>query len=69
VAGKAFEFYFHDILECVHSLYSDPEFAPILVFAPECHYADEDKTIQLYHDMHTGKWWWQTQVCDRLTVM
>ncbi|KAF7303411.1 hypothetical protein MIND_00569600 [Mycena indigotica] len=28
----------------------------------ECrHYADEDQTIRLYHDMHTGRWWWSTQ--------
>ncbi|KAG1747497.1 hypothetical protein EDD22DRAFT_851095 [Suillus occidentalis] len=25
------------------------------------HYADKDKTMWLYHDMHTGKWWWHTQ--------
>ncbi|KAJ3560355.1 hypothetical protein NP233_g10889 [Leucocoprinus birnbaumii] len=29
---------------------------------PERHYADEDKTVWMYHDMHTGKWWWNTQV-------
>ncbi len=26
--------------------------------------ADEDQTVRLYHDMHTGKWWWRTQVCS-----
>jgi len=26
------------------------------------HYLDADQTIRLYHDMHTGKWWWETQV-------
>lgn len=62
VAGEAFEVYFRDILQCVRALYSDPEFAHILVFAPERHYADADKTVRLYHDMHTGKWWWETQV-------
>jgi hypothetical protein len=29
---------------------------------PERHYADEDETVRLFHDMHTGKWWWDTQV-------
>jgi hypothetical protein len=43
-------------------LYSDPDFADFLVFAPERHYADEDQTVQLFHDMHTGQWWWDTQV-------
>ncbi|KAF7372382.1 hypothetical protein MVEN_00098600 [Mycena venus] len=41
--------------------YGDPEFAQELVFFPERHYADADKTIQLYHDMHTAEWWWRTQ--------
>ncbi|KAJ7728556.1 hypothetical protein B0H14DRAFT_3518585 [Mycena olivaceomarginata] len=28
----------------------------------ECrHYIDKDKTIRMYHNMHTGKWWWSTQ--------
>ncbi|KAI0667134.1 hypothetical protein C8Q78DRAFT_1070858 [Trametes maxima] len=27
----------------------------------ERHYADADKTIRLYHDLHTGKWWWSVQ--------
>ncbi|KAJ7753261.1 hypothetical protein B0H16DRAFT_1663010 [Mycena metata] len=25
------------------------------------HYADKDKTIRLYHNMHTAKWWWSIQ--------
>ncbi|KAG2108065.1 uncharacterized protein F5147DRAFT_761177 [Suillus discolor] len=61
VAGEAFDVYFRDVLECVKALYEDPEFAPYLVFVPERHYADKDKTMRLYHDMHTGKWWWRTQ--------
>ncbi|KAM5534937.1 hypothetical protein V8D89_011397 [Ganoderma adspersum] len=40
---------------------SAQEHARYLVFIPECHYADEDHTIHLYHDLHTGKWWWQMQ--------
>ncbi|KDQ49252.1 hypothetical protein JAAARDRAFT_201038 [Jaapia argillacea MUCL 33604] len=61
IGGEAFDIYFRDILECIRALYGDPEFAPYLVFKPERHYADEDCTIRLYHDMHTGKWWWATQ--------
>lgn len=62
VAGEAFDVYFRDVLECIHALFGDPEFAPYLVFAPERHYADEDKMTRLFHDMHTGRWWWGTQV-------
>ncbi|KAG1797194.1 hypothetical protein EV424DRAFT_1304426, partial [Suillus variegatus] len=61
VAGEAFDVYFRDVVECVKALYEDPEFAPYLVFVPERHSADQDKTMRLYHDMHTGKWWWRTQ--------
>ncbi|KAF7332804.1 hypothetical protein MSAN_02431600 [Mycena sanguinolenta] len=61
VAGEAFDVYFRDIIECIRALYSDPEFANVLVFVPERHYADVDKTVRLYHDLHTGKWWWATQ--------
>ncbi|KAG2045778.1 hypothetical protein BDR06DRAFT_977962 [Suillus hirtellus] len=60
-AGEAFDVYFRNIVECVKALYEDPEFAPYIVFVPERHYADKEKTMQLYHDMHTGKWWWRTQ--------
>ncbi|KIJ13120.1 hypothetical protein PAXINDRAFT_136381 [Paxillus involutus ATCC 200175] len=61
VAGEAFDLYFRDILECIRALFSDPEFAPHLVFRPERHYADEDQTMRLYHDLYTGRWWWDTQ--------
>ncbi|KAG2139381.1 hypothetical protein BD769DRAFT_1327159, partial [Suillus cothurnatus] len=53
--------YYHNIIECVKSLYGDPDFARYLTFAPEQHYADDDQTVRLFHDMHTGKWWWETQ--------
>lgn len=63
VAGEAFEVFYRDILECIRALYGDPEFADVLVFTPERHYADADHTVQIYFNMHTGKWWWSTQVC------
>ncbi|KAJ7694726.1 hypothetical protein B0H14DRAFT_3100604 [Mycena olivaceomarginata] len=59
--GEAFEVYFSPIIECVRALYGDPEFAQDLIFSPERHYTDLDKTIRLYHDLHTAKWWWMTQ--------
>ncbi|EPQ50619.1 hypothetical protein GLOTRDRAFT_50393 [Gloeophyllum trabeum ATCC 11539] len=61
VAGEAFEVYFRDVMECVRALYGDPEFVADLVFAPERHYVDQDKTVRMYSDLHTGKWWWATQ--------
>ena len=62
IGGEAFDVYFRDIIVCIRALYSDPELLPYLVFLPEKHYVDKEKHIRLYHDMHTGKWWWSTQV-------
>ncbi|KAI0059312.1 hypothetical protein BV25DRAFT_1908757 [Artomyces pyxidatus] len=61
VAGEAFDVYFRDVMECVKALYADAEFAPYLVFKPERHYQDKDQTKRLFHDMHTGRWWWDVQ--------
>ncbi|KAJ3859650.1 hypothetical protein EV359DRAFT_50531 [Lentinula novae-zelandiae] len=61
IAGEAFDLYKRDILECIRALYGSPEHVRYLYVAPERHYSDADKTCQLYHDLHTGKWWWATQ--------
>ncbi|THU75130.1 hypothetical protein K435DRAFT_707628, partial [Dendrothele bispora CBS 962.96] len=63
VQGQVFEVYFRDILQCIKTLYGDAEFAPYLKFAPERHFGDNKCSEQLFHDMHTGSWWWSTQVC------
>ena len=62
VGDEVCEVYFRDIIACLRALFGNPDFAPILVFAPEKHYTDELRMAQLYHDMHTGRWWWSTQV-------
>ena len=62
IEGETFEVYFRNIMDCIASLYGNPKFAPHLIFAPERHYSDEDKTCRIYHDMYTGRWWWETQV-------
>ncbi|KAI0351066.1 hypothetical protein OH77DRAFT_1411790, partial [Trametes cingulata] len=61
IGGECFEFFYRNIIDCVRALFSDPEFAGILVFRPERHYADEDHQVRVYFDMHTGEWWWSTQ--------
>ncbi|KAJ7722680.1 hypothetical protein B0H16DRAFT_1666226 [Mycena metata] len=61
VNGEVYHLYSRDILECVRALWGDTDFAPYLFVAPERHYIDKDKTICMYHNMHTGKWWWSTQ--------
>ena len=62
VCDESFEMYSRDIGACFKALYGNPEFARHLFFRPERHYSDVDCTMRLYHDMHTGKWWWDTQV-------
>ncbi|KAG1810296.1 uncharacterized protein HD556DRAFT_1428407 [Suillus plorans] len=61
ISGEAFNIFYRDVIKCVKALYGDPDFADFLVFTPEHHYADKEQTIQLFHDMHTGKLWWDTQ--------
>ncbi|EPQ54137.1 hypothetical protein GLOTRDRAFT_44196 [Gloeophyllum trabeum ATCC 11539] len=61
LGGEVFEVYYRDVIECIRALYGDPEFSQHLVFVPECHYTDENCTNRMYFDMHTGKWWWNTQ--------
>ena len=63
IAGEAFDVFHRDILECIRELFGKPELADVMKFAPERHYADEDETIRIYSDLHTGRWWWGTQVC------
>lgn len=60
--GIKFDVYYRDVIACIRALFADKAFAPYLLFAPERHYTDETRQNRLYHDMHTGKWWWTTQV-------
>ncbi|KIP06193.1 hypothetical protein PHLGIDRAFT_107242 [Phlebiopsis gigantea 11061_1 CR5-6] len=61
VDGEAFDVYFRNVIECIRALYSEPEFSQHLVFLPERHYSDPDRTLRLFHEMHSGKWWWAAQ--------
>ncbi|KAH9905099.1 uncharacterized protein B0H18DRAFT_883959 [Fomitopsis serialis] len=61
VGDEQFAMFCRDILECIAALYGDTEHARYICVAPERHYADADCTIRLYHDLHTGQWWWATQ--------
>ena len=73
MAGEAFDVYYCDILTCIKDLFGKPEFASSMKFTPEQHYADEDETLRVYCDVHTGRWWWATQagfqcVLDHLRI-
>jgi hypothetical protein len=60
--GEVFKVYMWDIMECVKWLFKNPEFTPYLKYTLKKHYTDSSCTIRLYHNMHTGDWWWDTQV-------
>jgi len=64
IGNERLEFYCRDIIECIRSLYGDPEFVQDLVFAPERHYTSAERTSRIYNEMHTGDWWWTVQVRD-----
>ncbi|KAF8320234.1 hypothetical protein F5887DRAFT_905168, partial [Amanita rubescens] len=61
VAGQLYPFFRRDILQCIHALYGDPDFARDMIYAPERHFEDPEGTQRVYHEMNTGKWWWKTQ--------
>ncbi|KAJ7816576.1 hypothetical protein B0H14DRAFT_3111685 [Mycena olivaceomarginata] len=65
VNGEVFHLYSRDIIECVRALWGDTDFAPYLFVLPEQHYIDKNKKIRMYHNMHTGKWWWSTQAIEK----
>src|ERR1700677_4012676 len=62
MGGEVFELYSRNIIDCIKSLFGDPEFTPHLLLVPECHYEDATLTNKMVHEMNTGRWWWITQV-------
>ncbi|KAF8808312.1 hypothetical protein BYT27DRAFT_7222947 [Phlegmacium glaucopus] len=64
-SGEVLEFYTCNIIECLRALWGDPDFEGDLILKPERLYADQDMTIRIYHEMNTGKWWWDTQATTR----
>ncbi|KAH9003605.1 hypothetical protein EDB83DRAFT_2509552 [Lactarius deliciosus] len=61
IGGETLHLYYRDIIQCLRSLFGDPKLARDMVFAPERHYTERDRTCRVYSDMHTGDWWWAVQ--------
>ena len=61
-SGEVLEFYACDIIECLCAIWGDPDFEGDLIVEPERLYANQNMSIQIYYEMNTGKWWWDTQV-------
>ena len=66
IGHELLQFFFCDSLQCVRSIYGNPDFTQDLVFAPERHYTDETRTCRVINEMHTGDWWWNLQVRKRM---
>jgi len=62
MGGEVFELYSRNIIDCIKSLFGDPEFTHHLFLVPECHYEDVTLTNKIVHEMNTCRWWWNTQV-------
>ena len=62
VEGETLELHSRNILECIRSIYGDPEFTQDLAIAPERHYTDQERTDRVFSEMYTGDWWWAVQV-------
>jgi len=54
VGQEHLEFYCRDVLECIRSLYSDPQFTQDLVFTLEQHYTSHEYMCHLYNEMFIG---------------
>ena len=63
IGHECLDFHHRDTLQCIRSLYGNPDLLQHLVFAPERHYTDHEQTCRILNEMHTGDWWWSTQVC------
>ena len=53
VGSEVCEVFYRDIIDCIKSLFGNPNFMLYLCFAPEKHYTNNTKDVQMYHDMHT----------------
>ncbi|PPQ77052.1 hypothetical protein CVT24_009600 [Panaeolus cyanescens] len=61
MGGESITFYSRNVVDCLRSLWADPDFADDLLVEPEKQYADDESTIRVYHEMNTADWWWKTQ--------
>ncbi|KZV59406.1 hypothetical protein PENSPDRAFT_695170 [Peniophora sp. CONT] len=61
LGSEVHDFYMRDLIPAVRSLFGSPEFAKELLLSPERHYKDNDRTIRVYSEMNTGRWWWDRQ--------
>ena len=59
-------FYYRDIKSTIRYVLRQRTFAEHMIYEPVREFDAEGNRV--YTDMHTGDWWWQTQVCYRPVV-
>jgi len=62
MGNELLNFHFRDTLQCIQMLYGDTAFVQDLALVPEQHYTSDDQMCRIVNEMHTGDWWWSTQV-------
>ncbi|KAG1858502.1 hypothetical protein F4604DRAFT_1882873 [Suillus subluteus] len=50
-----------DPVDCICELMANPEFDPMVSYAPERVFADMEGKTRRYDEMWTGDWWWEMQ--------
>ncbi|KAH9043546.1 hypothetical protein EDB83DRAFT_2227861 [Lactarius deliciosus] len=61
IGGERLQFHYREIIPSIQAIFGNPEFARELVFAPERHYTDAERTCRVYNEMYTADWWWSVQ--------
>lgn len=61
-ATEDLELWRRDHVECVSELMGNPAFRDLLAYAPKKVYTDKNGQNQVFDEMWTGEWWWETQV-------
>ncbi len=56
------ELWFRDPVECVRELIGNPAFREVMAYAPEKIFEDSDGKCEVWNEMWTADWWWNTQV-------
>jgi len=56
------ELWQRDPVECVEELIGNPALRDMMAYAPERADADAKGDNQIYDELWTGDWWWETQV-------
>lgn len=62
VMVEKLELWYRDPVECVRELIGNPMFRNKISYAPEQHFQDLAGERQIWNEMWTGEWWWNTQV-------